>query len=259
MEKAPNDLPNLLKDISIIILDIEGTTTSISFVKEVLFSYVLREVGQHLETTWLTEETKKDVAALKRQNEEDVAAGVSGVVLWPDNIEMKVVIPCLVRDVCNMVEQDRKVGPLKTLQGHMWRRAYQQGTIKGHVYEDVPGALKAWHEEGKKVVIYSSGSVEAQKLLFKHSCHGDILHYLSDHFDTGIGAKGESDSYLNILKSLQSPSPATVLFITDVAKEAQAATEAGLQVVLSVREGTKPLTTQDLETYPTITTFTQLL
>ncbi|XP_045135820.1 enolase-phosphatase E1-like [Portunus trituberculatus] len=258
MKRGKACVTSIVKDASVILLDIEGTTTSISFVKNELFPYVRREVGQYLQRTWDNEETKRDVAALSRQVEEDVAAGLAGSQALPSTGEREAVIAALVANVEGMMDADRKVGPLKALQGHMWRRAYQEGAVEGHVYDDVVPALEEWRALGKRIYIYSSGSVEAQKLLFGHSCHGDLLHFFSGHFDTSVGAKVDSQSYRAIVSQLQCGSGEEVLFITDLEKEAFAAAEAGMQVVVSVREGTTPLTQACLDSFYTITSFVEL-
>lgn len=258
MKRSREELAGMVKDVNIIMLDIEGTTTSISFVKEELFPYVRRELKTFLEETWDSEETQKDVDALRRQIDEDVSAGQAGSQRLPAGGEREDLVPVLVKNVMAMMDADRKVSPLKTLQGHMWRHAYHKGIISGHVYEDVPGALKSWKSQGKTLVVYSSGSVEAQKLLFGHSCFGDMLHLFSDHFDTSVGPKVETESYKKIVQQLRC-APEKVLFLTDLAKEAWAAKRAGLPVVLSIREGTAPLTPEDEAAFPAITSFTQLL
>lgn len=226
---------------------------------EELFPYVRREVESYLQDTWGDPQTEQDVKDLMEQIEKDVESGVQGMAPCPGtDAPRSELISALVSAVHAMMDADRKVGPLKTLQGHMWRRAYADGTVKGHVYEDVLDALREWKDEGKDIVIYSSGSVEAQKLLFGHSCVGDLLHYFSHHFDTGVGAKVEAESYRNILKALKCDDPEDVIFLTDLPKEAWAAKEAGLKVILSVREGTAPLSTEDVATFPQVTSFSQL-
>nr|XP_045593375.1 enolase-phosphatase E1-like [Procambarus clarkii] len=217
MKRSQKSLASIVKDVETIMVDIEGTTTSISFVKEVLFPYVRREITTHLRDTWDTHHTRHDVAALKQQVREDVSAGVEGVEPLPSEDDHHALVSALAACVLAMMDADRKVAALKTLQGHMWHRAYHTGAITAHVYEDVVGALQEWKESGKRLVVYSSGSVQAQKLLFTHSCHGDLLHFFSEHFDTTVGAKVEVESYRRILQHLDC-SPEKVLFITDLAK-----------------------------------------
>ncbi|KAG0711162.1 Enolase-phosphatase E1 [Chionoecetes opilio] len=261
MKRDVGDVSSLVKDVSVILLDIEGTTTSISFVKNELFPYVRREVGAYLQSTWDTEDTRRDVAALTKLVQEDLKAGSSssssssGAKPIPSTGDRQEVIVALEACVGALMDADSKAAPLKTLQGRMWRRAYREGAVTGHVYEDVVPALEKWRALDKRLYIYSSGSVEAQKLLFAHSCHGDILHYFSGHFDTSVGVKVEAKSYNNILSQLGCRGE-QVLFITDLEKEAIAAQEAGMRAVLSVRQGTAPLTQPC--PFPTIASFCEL-
>ncbi|XP_018317264.1 enolase-phosphatase E1 [Mycetomoellerius zeteki] len=205
-----------------VLVDIEGTTTSISFVK-----------------------AKKD--------EEEKLEGF--VAITGDKPEEEK--DSLLKNVLWQMDNDRKTAALKQLQGHMWREAYKTGTVKGHIYEDVPKAIESWTNNGQKIYVYSSGSVEAQKLLFEYSVHGDLLKYFNDFFDTEVGAKQESDSYKNILSKI-GENPSDVVFLTDVVKEAAAAKEAGLSTVIVVREGNAPLTDEENVTYTTIKSFLDL-
>ena len=134
------------------------------------------------------------------------------------------------------MDRDRKSTPLKTLQGLIWRAGYDSGEILGEVFPDVPGALFRWSSSGRRVAIFSSGSVLGQQLLFRHSTAGDLTPLLSSYFDTTLGAKGDPASYTSIASSLQLP-PGQVLFVSDVRRELDAATTAGMQVRLSVRPG----------------------
>ncbi|XP_063994248.1 enolase-phosphatase E1 isoform X2 [Diachasmimorpha longicaudata] len=151
------------------------------------------------------------------------------------------------------MDNDRKTTALKQLQGHMWREAYKSGDVKGHIYNDVPKALESWAPT-KKIYIYSSGSIEAQKLLFANSSHGDLLPHITDHFDTEIGPKHSSSSYKSIISKL-SVLPTDVLFLTDTPTEAKAAVEAGLSSILIIRQGNAPLTVDEKSSYPTVHSF----
>ncbi|XP_052868481.1 enolase-phosphatase E1 isoform X2 [Anopheles cruzii] len=155
------------------------------------------------------------------------------------------------------MSNDRKTGALKTLQGLVWAKGYKDGTIKGHVYEDVQKAFEQWDECGRKVYIYSSGSVDAQKLLFENSEQGNLLKFLSGHYDTKIGAKREKESYLSILKNIDAEAE-DVVFLTDVVAEAKAAKEAGVNVVLLDRPGNAELSEEDRKEFPVIKTFSEL-
>ncbi|XP_011159478.1 enolase-phosphatase E1 [Solenopsis invicta] len=239
-----------------ILVDIEGTTTSISFVKETLFPYVRQNLKDYIETKWEDEEFKQDYEKLKEQakkDEEDKSDGF--VAITGDNPEEKK--ESLLKNILWQMDNDRKTGALKQLQGHMWREAYKTGTVKGHVYEDVPKAFESWTSNSKKIYVYSSGSVEAQKLLFGYSVHGDLLKYFSGFFDTEVGAKQESDSYKNILSKIDEKA-SDVVFLTDVVKEAAAANKAGLSTIIVVREGNAALTDEEKATYTTIKSFSDL-
>jgi len=135
------------------------------------------------------------------------------------------------------MNQDKKITPLKTLQGMMWKTGYDQGDFQGHVYEDAFQELKHWEEQGLALYVYSSGSVPAQKLLFSHSTYGDLTPLFSGYFDTKVGGKKESDSYRKIAEQLEL-APEKILFLSDTIEELDAAQEAGMQTILILREGT---------------------
>nr|XP_033324349.1 enolase-phosphatase E1 isoform X1 [Megalopta genalis]XP_033324356.1 enolase-phosphatase E1 isoform X2 [Megalopta genalis] len=254
-EKRTQDQEETSLSGTVILVDIEGTTTSVSFVKDVLFPYVRENLSKYIESKWEDEEFKKDFEKLKEQAKKDEEDKVDGFVpIAGDTEEEK---KSLVKNVLWQMDGDRKTGALKQLQGHMWREAYNSGAVKAHVYEDVPKALEAWTNDGKKVYVYSSGSVEAQKLLFGHSVHGDLLKHFSGYFDTEVGAKQETSSYKNILNKIGAD-PSAIIFLTDVVKEAAAAKEAGLTAVLVEREGNAPLTDEDKVSFTTIKSFLDL-
>ncbi|KAF8409231.1 hypothetical protein HHK36_005305 [Tetracentron sinense] len=225
-----------------ILLDIEGTTTPISFVTDVLFPYARDNVRKHLTVTYGTEETEDDIKLLRSQIEDDLEQGVVGAVPVPtDDVGKEEVIASLVSNVEAMIRADRKITALKQLQGHIWRTGFQSNELKGVVFEDVPEALEKWHASGIKVYIYSSGSREAQRLIFGNSIYGDLRKYLCGFFDTTVGNKRESHSYLEISESVGVDKPAEILFVTDIYQEAIAAKAAGLEVIISIRPGNGPL------------------
>lgn len=197
-----------------IVLDIEGTTTPISFVHDVLFPYVLANLKQFLNDNWDTDECADHVKALTELSIKDVANGMKGVEPVLQTGSKTAIIDSLIKNVKWQMSIDRKIGPLKELQGFIWRAAYQKGSVKGIVYSDVVESLKLWKQKGLKVYIYSSGSIAAQKLLFKYSDQGDLLDYFSGHFDTSIGLKTEAKSYLAIAKEIDQ-SPDQIIFLTD--------------------------------------------
>lgn len=225
-----------------ILLDIEGTTTPISFVADILFPYALNNVGSHLRATYETEETQDDIKILRMQVDEDLKQGVVGAQpIPPKDTGKDKVISALEANISAMISADRKITALKQLQGHIWRTGYSRNELQGEFFEDVPVALSNWHTAGIKVYIYSSGSREAQRLIFGYTKYGDLRQYLCGFFDTTIGNKRESRSYSEICQSLGVDEPCRVLFVTDVLQEAIAAKEAGLQVVISLRQGNAPL------------------
>ena len=199
-----------------ILTDIEGTTSAISFVHEVLFPYARQHMRRFIES----EGEREDVIALLDQvrQEAGLAAGVDviGVLL-------------------SWIDEDRKVTPLKALQGLIWEHGYKTGELKGHMYDDAVAGLKRWYEQGFELFVYSSGSVYAQKLLFGHTEVGDLTPLFSGYFDTKIGHKREVASYRAICKEIGCE-PGEVLFLSDVGAELDAAQEAGMGTVQLVRE-----------------------
>ncbi|CAI9784220.1 unnamed protein product [Fraxinus pennsylvanica] len=224
-----------------IVLDIEGTTTPISFVTEILFPYARENVGRHLELTYDEAETQDDIKLLKAQVQEDLENGVAGAVPIPSDGGKEEVIAALVANVEAMIKADRKITSLKQLQGHIWRTGFQRNEIESVLFDDVPEVLEKWHALGIKVYIYSSGSRLAQRLLFGNTNYGDLRKYLCGFFDTTVGNKKESESYVEITESLGVYNPSEILFVTDVYQEATAAKSAGLEVIISIRPGNGPL------------------
>ncbi|KAK4484709.1 hypothetical protein RD792_007301 [Penstemon davidsonii] len=239
-----------------IVLDIEGTTTPISFVTDVLFPYARDNVRKHLELTYNTTETRDDIKLLQAQVKEDLESGVVGAVPIPVNGEKEEVIAALVANVEAMIKADRKITPLKQLQGHIWKTGFQSNELKGVVFDDVPKALEKWHDLGIKVYIYSSGSRLAQRLLFGNTKYGDLRKYLFGFFDTTVGNKKETKSYIEITESLGVDDPSQIVFITDIYQEATAAKAAGLEVIISVRPGNGPL--PENHGFRTITSFSEI-
>jgi methylthioribulose 1-phosphate dehydratase/enolase-phosphatase E1 len=266
-KRAAGPSGNALAEPTVVLLDIEGTLAPITFVSETLFPYARQHVGAYLESGWGSKEVNMHARALAELAAEDAAAGTAGAVPVPlsqleaaiggDAAAKAASIAALEALVHWLMNSDRKVGPLKALQGHVWRAGYESGALKGDVYADAVEALSQWHAAGKRVYIYSSGSREAQRLLFKYSSAGDLRPYLSGYFDTTSGSKRESESYRNIALSLGVDNPSEVLFATDILEEAAAAAEAGSKPVLLLREGNKPI--PEGHGYPTAHTLTELL
>jgi len=203
-----------------ILMDVEGTTTSISFVHDVLFPYSTERLKTYIESH-LTDPNIQEVL-LKTQStvreEEDLNFNKDQ----------------LIDKLLEWIRIDRKHSALKKLQGLIWHEGYAAGEIKGHVYEDVPAALKSWKEKGLELGIYSSGSVDAQRSLFGHSIFGDLNSFFSHNFDTAVGGKREVQSYRNILETLKL-NPEDVLFLSDITEELDAAKAAGINTLQLIR------------------------
>ena len=199
-----------------VLTDIEGTTSSLSFVKDVLFPYARRALPEYVQAH---EPTLRNLMA-------DIAATVGKPSLTPQEC---------IDILLQWMDEDRKVTPLKTLQGRIWKTGYESGDLQSHVYEDAAQALRQWHDRGLGLYVYSSGSIQAQHLLFAHTPYGDLTPLFRGYFDTTTGPKLESRSYETILRALQLPA-ATVVFLSDHEGEVQAASTAGLQTVLLARE-----------------------
>ncbi|MGQ0621426.1 MAG: acireductone synthase [Panacagrimonas sp.] len=200
-----------------ILTDIEGTTSSIDFVHQTLFPYARRHLRAFLR------EHSGDVAV--QQLIDDVEA------IEHRDLSLNEVTEVLER----WIAEDRKFTPLKTLQGMIWKQGYAAGELKGHVYPDAPAALRRWRARGLQLFVYSSGSVEAQKLIFGHTESGDLTPLFSGYFDTRVGGKRESVSYAAILEQIGLPG-SEVLFLSDIGEELDAARVAGLNTCQLVRD-----------------------
>lgn len=219
--------------ISVVLLDIEGTTTPIDFVYEVLFPYARARVAEFLSSH--RSEVAEDIEELQRENAEDVARGLNPPAIKSDKVEE------LATYVHWLMDQDRKTTALKSLQGKIWEAGYLAGELHSQVFEDVPRAFKRWQEQGRRICIYSSGSVLAQKLLFANTEGGDLTPFISGYFDTNIGPKKDAGSYHRIAGAFELKPP-TIVFVSDVTAELEAAASAGLETLLCVRPGNHPQT-----------------
>lgn len=237
--------------IRAILLDVEGTTSPISFVSETLFPYARCHLESFLEQEGASPELSGILDDLKRENAADASAGAPP---FPNKKEQNyfsdVATYCLW-----LMDRDRKSTPLKALQGMIWRKGFHSGDLHGEVYEDVAICLRQWHAQGRLVAIYSSGSVLAQKLVFGNTRYGDLTRYICGFFDTSVGAKREGRSYSHIISKL-GVSPRETLFVSDITEELDAASAAGLQVALSIRPGN--VKQANLAVYSTICSFHEL-
>lgn len=212
-----------LASIKAVIVDIEGTTTPISFVHEVLFPFARERMAAFVA------DRKKDPEVARALKEARTLGGM------PDANESQTVSLLI-----KWIDEDRKAGPLKFLQGMIWQTGYDAGVLKGPVYADAAAQMRNWHEAGLKLFVYSSGSVGAQKLIFGHSDQGDLTPLFSGYFDTAVGAKQESASYAAIAEQTGF-APSEMLFLSDHPGEVAAAISAGLKSVRIDREAAKDL------------------
>ena len=213
----------VLDGIHWILTDIEGTTTEVSFVYDILFPYFRAHMDQ-----WKT----VDSAPMN-----DVLEQTRLLVIEEQSINLTSK-EALFEQLRQWSIEDRKVTPLKTFQGMVWEQGFKSGAIKGHIYPDVKPALQRWLDGGLKLAIFSSGSIAAQKQLFGFSTEGDLTPYFSAYFDTTTGMKRDEQTYQLIVQQLNAPSN-SVLFLSDIYQELEAANAAGLRTMQLVRPGTQ--------------------
>ena len=220
--------------IRAILLDIEGTTTPIAFVTEVLFPYARRHLRSYLEQRAGPAGDEALLALLREEHARESNAGDAP----PPWIEQPAAgrLTAAASYVEWLMDRDRKSPALKELQGRIWEDGYRRGELLGDVFPDVPAALERWRSRRIGVGIFSSGSVLAQQLLFRHSSRGDLTPWLDWYFDTGIGAKTDPATFRRIANTIELPAEA-MLFLSDVTRELEAAHDAGMQARLSVRPG----------------------
>jgi len=227
--------------IRAIVTDIEGTTSAIAFVHEVLFPYARRELPAFVRAH------AHEPAV--RQQLDRAALDIGGVVADE----------CIVEILQGWIAEDRKHPALKALQGMLWQDGYARGDFRGHVYADAAQALQRWHDEGIALHVYSSGSVQAQKLLFRHSDAGNLDVLFAGNFDTGVGGKREANSYRRIAAAL-ALSASEILFLSDVVEELDAAGSAGMRTILLDRpqDYPTPRTGEACHGHPRATSFAQI-
>lgn len=219
--------------IRAILLDIEGTTSSIRFVFDVMFPFVRRELHDYLAKNWSDDDLSQACELIAKD------AGHSSFALWctTSHAANDVAKQSLIeREVIRLMDGDVKATGLKALQGLIWESGFASGELKAHVYDDVPPALKRWNAAGLDVRIYSSGSIQAQKLFFGHTVSGNLLSLLKGHYDTTTGPKREAASYAKIAGEFELPVD-QILFLSDVVAELDAARLAGMQTGLVLRPG----------------------
>lgn len=220
-----------------IVTDIEGTTTDIDFVHKVLFPYAARSLADFVRAHQhdsaiapLIDDVRKEI----QQAAASLDEVIDTLLLW--------------------IKEDKKITPLKTLQGYIWQNGYEKGDYTGHVYADAAYWLKQWHQAGLKLYVYSSGSVLAQQLLYRYSDAGDLSTLFSGHFDTRIGGKRDSQSYRNISEQLGITGE-QLLFLSDINEELDAARTAGWRTLLVARKETPPSTHATIHNFAEVNPF----
>ncbi|MDZ7752746.1 MAG: acireductone synthase [Gammaproteobacteria bacterium] len=224
------------RGVAAVLTDIEGTTSSISFVKEVLFPYARERMEDFIARHGAEESVRRQLDAVRE------AVGVP----LEDHLEDAEVA----RVLCGWIDEDRKATPLKALQGMIWQEGYEQGDYRAHVYDDAVARLRRWHADGVPLFVYSSGSVQAQRLFFAHTTAGDLTPLFSGYFDTTTGPKQAPESY-HAIANATARAPGQILFLSDVVGELDAARAAGMATCLVDRTAT--LTASD--PHPVVHTF----
>lgn len=236
-----------------LLLDIEGTTSSVRFVYDVMFPFVRRELSDYLAGHW---------PSLELDRVRELLAVDAGAASFADWCQSQGIDPghepaafdLVRREVVRLMDGDVKATGLKLLQGQIWQAGFESGELRAHVYDDVPPALAAWQAAGCDLRIYSSGSADAQRLFFGHTECGNLLGHFSGHYDTTVGPKREASSYERIAADFGLPA-GEILFLSDVVAELDAARQAGLQTGLCRRPENAPVAPH---THSEITSFAEI-
>jgi len=213
-----------------ILLDIEGTTSAVSYVYDVMFPFVRERLEDFLAEHF----DQPELEPVREQVARDL--GYDSFAAWFTEVGATSGEQLLRDEIERLMDADAKATGLKQLQGLIWEDGFTSGLLAAHVYDDVAPALAQWRDWGWDVRIYSSGSVHAQKLFFRHSVHGDLLPYFPGHYDTTTGSKREPASYEKIAADFGLPA-GEILFLSDVVEELDAARTAGMQTALCIRPG----------------------
>ncbi len=223
----------------VVLLDIEGTTSAIDFVHTTMFDYARNNLESFLSSSFETKETSETLEVFaKNENHPSLSAFLDGAISKAEKITR------LVNLATQRMKEDSKATGLKALQGLVWRKGFNSGELKGHIYHDVPDAFNRWKSAGTTIAIYSSGSILAQKIYFANTTYGNLGAQITHHFDTTSGPKRTSSSYENIANNLNAKA-SDILFLSDVTEELDAAKTAGMGTGLLIRPGNKPAGNND--------------
>ena len=229
--------------VQAVLTDIEGTTTSISFVYDVLFPYAEARLDEYCAQPVPGPELAEAIARLRSEHDDELRHGAAPPEFGDGAPYARY-----------LMSLDRKSTGLKLLQGLIWDEGYRMGALRSHVFPDVPPALRAWADAGVRLRVFSSGSVHAQKLLFGHTESGDLTGLFEGFHDTTTGPKQEPESYRAIAGAFALP-PETILFLSDVRGELDAAAQAGMATGLLARPGNRPV---EPGAHPVYTSFSEL-
>ena len=225
----------------VFLLDVEGTVAPIALVADHLFPYARTHFPDFLKKSKGDQGVRADLALLAEENHTEAAEGVPRIspVVQPEDVETPRFRLDAMVYLTWLMDRDRKSTALKSLQGKIWKKGFENGELRSTLFPDVAPAFARWAKEGK-IAIYSSGSVQAQQLLFRHTTGGDLTPMITSYFDTRTGSKSERTSYALISAQLGAP-PHAVLFFSDSVRELDAARDAGCQTRLVVRAGNAPV------------------
>ena len=220
--------------IRAIVLDIEGTTCPVNFVSQTLFPFAQKNIK---------------AALRQRSNNIEIDALVhEAITEWRSDLDLTSQTmlrqtrqkPPSTEEVeeylQHLIRSDRKSTALKQLQGIIWEKGYSSGELRSPLFSDVRPQLDAWKRNGISLAVYSSGSIQAQKLLYAHTHEGDITDRFCHWFDTRTGHKLNQQSYKIIAQKLGVQSN-QALFISDHPGECDAAQQSGMNTVFCIREG----------------------
>lgn len=239
-----------------IVLDIEGTTTSLRFIKDTLFPFIKRNLAKYLRERWNSEEVIATLARLIRQEDRDLRDGLSPPKIWKltETNDLNKIIDSLVSNVIWQMDEKRHNTALKQLQILVWVYGYENNELKGHVYEDVANSFRRWRSMGIRLFAYSTGMAIAQQLLFSNSSQGNLLNLIENYFDVLVGPKTSASSFRKIAWYMN-VTTTQLLFVTDAPEEGRAAKDAGCQVVLVQRPENRRLPLSLVNEFPIVSNF----
>lgn len=225
-----------------IVTDIEGTTSSIRFVKDILFVYA----EQFLPDFVRKHKEERDVARQLRAISEN-----TGIPLKDTD--------AIIAQLRQWMREDNKSTELKALQGMVWELGYQRGEYQAHIYPDVPDKLREWLDDGINLYVYSSGSEKAQRLFFRYSNFGDLRLLFAGYFDTTIGAKRDAESYYKLAEQV-ALAPSDMLFLSDIEEELDAAAEAGMRTTWVIRPQESTVDASKIKSkHPIVSSFDEIV